>query len=137
MRAATLLASGLLAVLASACGGEDFENKPRPSLPLELTGVIQSDEVTISPDDIGAGPIRIVISNQDNVAHTVTLEGEEVQERVGPVQPQDTATIQETLREGTYEVRAGSSVATPAEIEPGRIVVGPPRDPSNDDVLQP
>ena len=45
------------AALAGGCGEDDFENEPRPPVPMELTGVIQDDKVTVSPSkNIGAGP---------------------------------------------------------------------------------
>src|SRR5919197_5931149 len=94
--------------LVAGCGGSDFQRKPREPVPVQLTGVIQTDRVTISPNKAGAGPIAITISNQTNEAHTLTLEGPSVRERLPPVNPQDTATIQKTLAPGTYEVRAGS-----------------------------
>jgi hypothetical protein len=128
------------------CGEDDFENEPRPPVPIELTGVIQEDEVTVSPNGvdrkIGAGPILITISNQTRDAHTVTLEGEAVRgpsvvERTSPINPLDTATIQKTLRQGSYEVRAGSEIAVPKEIEPARLRIGPPRKSSSDRLLLP
>jgi hypothetical protein len=131
------LATGTLLALASGCGGEDFENKPRPAVPLELTGVIQPDEVTVSPNKVGAGPVLITISNQTGDAHTVTLAGEAVKERIGPVNPQDTATIQKTLGVGRYEVRAGSGVAVPKEIVPAVLRVGRARRDSNNRLLLP
>jgi hypothetical protein len=133
--------AGTLALTASACGEDDFENKPRPPVPIELTGVIQEDKVTVSPDGrdgkLGAGPFLITISNQTPDAHTLTLEGDTVTERVGPVNPEDTATIQKTLRPGNYEVRAGSQVAVPKEIEPAELEIGPERRDSNDRLLLP
>jgi hypothetical protein len=135
--AIALLAAGMLIALGSGCGGGDFKNKPRPPVPFELTGVIQQDKVTVSPDSFGAGPILITISNQTKDAHTVTLEGETVKERVGPVNPQDTATIQKTLSPGTYEVRAGSAVALPKEIQPAVLKVGRERSNSNNRLLLP
>ena len=57
---------------------------------MNLTGVIQPKGVTIGPNGRGAGPFLITISNQTNDAHTVTLEGDSVEETVGPIQPQDT-----------------------------------------------
>ena len=33
-------------------------------MPLELTGVIKDDAVTVSPSKLGAGPVLITISNQ-------------------------------------------------------------------------
>lgn len=124
-------------LLLSGCGGDDFENKRRPAVPIELTGVIQERGVTVSPSKEGAGPFLITISNQTDDAHTVTLEGSRVEERVGPIQPQDTATIQKTLPRGRYEVRAGSEQAVEREIPPAELVIGPDRDPSNDRLLLP
>lgn len=125
------------ALFASGCGGDDFENERRPSVPIELTGVIQDRGVTVSPSKEGAGPFVITISNQTDDAHTVTLEGTSVEERVGPIQPQDTATIQKTLPRGKYEVRAGSEEAVEKEIPPAELEIGPDRDSSNDELLLP
>lgn len=133
-----LLIGGAASCLAAAgCGGEDFKNEPRPPVAVELTGVIQAKRVTVSPEDVGAGPVQITISNQTDQAHTVTLEGSSVEERVGPIQPMDTATIQKTLKEGEYEVRAGSDEAVTREIEPARLRIGTQRDSSNDRLLLP
>ena len=125
------------ALLVSGCGGDDFENEKRPAVPIELTGMIQERGVTVSPDSEGAGPFVITISNQTDDAHTVTLEGTSIEERVGPIQPQDTATIQKTLPTGKYEVRAGSEQAVEKEIPPAELDIGPDRDPSNDQLLLP
>ena len=123
--AVAFLVTGTTAAFAAGCGGgDDFKNEARAPVPRELTGVIEEDKVTVSPDREHAGPISITISNQTKDAHTVTLEGESIKERVGPVNPQDTATIQKTLKRGTYEVRAGSSAAVPEEIRPARLRIG-------------
>jgi hypothetical protein len=136
-RAVALLAAGTLLTIVSGCGGDDFENKPRPPVPEELTGVIQPDKVTVSPSKVGAGPVLITLSNQTDDAHTVTLQGESIEERIGPVNPQDTATIQKTLSPGRYEVRAGSAVAVPKEIIPAVLSVGRERRDSNNRLLLP
>jgi hypothetical protein len=132
-----VLTSTVLAVVVGGCGGHDFENKARPPVPVELTGVIQNNKVTVSPSKVGAGPIQITISNQTKDSHTVTLQGDRVKERVGPINPLDTATIQATLARGTYEVRAGSSVAVPKEIRPATLTIGAPRRDSSDRLLLP
>lgn len=141
IRAAALVAgSALVAVALAGCGGEDkFANKPRPPVPLQLTGVITEERVTVSPDRVGAGPVIITVSNQTQRSHTITLEGDGVQvrETVGPVNPLDTARIQQTLPQGSYEVRAGSSQAMPKEIRAAKLEIGPPRKSSSGEVLLP
>ena len=135
-RTCVVLVAGVAAV-ASGCGTKDFQNKPRPPIPIELTGVIQDKTVTISPAKVGAGPVVITVSNQTKAAHTITLEGESTQERVGPVNPLDTATIQSDLKQGTYEVKAGSSQAVAHEIKPAQLTISKERKGSSNDVLQP
>ena len=137
MRARGVAILATVAAVAGGCGDEDFENRPRPPVPIELTGVIQEKKVTVSPDRVGAGPVLITVSNQTKDAHTLTLEGGSVRERVGPINPLDTATIQKTLRPGSYEVRAGSSVAVEREITPATLVIGKKRRDSNDQLLLP
>ena len=126
------------AIFAAGCGDQDFENKARPPVRLQLSGVIQKDKVTVSPArDLGAGPFEITISNQTDEPHTVTLEGESIKEDAGSLDPTDTLTIKRTLEPGTYEVRAGSEQAVPKEIEPAVLDIGPPRKDSNSDLLLP
>ena len=125
------------ATFLAACGEEDFKNDPRPAQAVNLTGVIQPKGVTISPNNRGAGAFLITVSNQTDDAHTVTLEGDSVEETVGPIQPQDTATIQRTLKPGTYEVRAGSPRAVEREIPPFELRVGKARKSSADELLLP
>jgi hypothetical protein len=124
----------------SACGEDDFENEPRPPTPVQLSGVITEEKVTVSPSELGAGPIVITLSNQTQDSHTVTLEstgGGTIREQVGPINPLDTATIQRTLEPGEYEVRAGSEAAVEREIEPATLDIGPERDSGSDDLLLP
>jgi hypothetical protein len=133
-----LCAAGLV---LSACGEDDFENDPRPPVPLQLTGVITPQKVTVSPSDVGAGPVVITISNQDDAAHTVTLEsadgGGTIREQVGPINPLDTATLQRTLTEGRYTVSAGSEAAVPREIKPATLNIGKERKSGSDELLLP
>lgn len=120
VRKSPILICAAALLLVPGCGDDDFKNDPRAAVPTVLTGVIKPREVIIAPDRVGAGPIEITISNQTDEAHTVTLEGASVEERVGPVNPQDTARIQKTLDPGRYEVRAGADGVKPAELRIGR-----------------
>lgn len=123
--------------LLAGCGADDFENKPRPAGSVDLTGVIADRGVTLSPTKVGAGPVRITLVNETDDVHTVTLEGDSLDATVGPVNPQDTATIQKTLPSGSYELRAGSEQAVEREIPPADLTVGPDRASSNGTLLLP
>ena len=136
-----LLLAGIVAVSAlSGCGQRDYlREPPRPPVPIEITGVITAREVTVSPDRIGGGPVILVISNQDEMSHTVIVEGNGAREQVGPINPQDAATIQTEVSQGRYTVRAGSerAVAPGQGIEPDVLEVGQGRPTGEDDLLRP
>jgi hypothetical protein len=137
MRARVVVTAGIATALIAGCGDDDFANAPRPPIPVELTGVVQDEAVTVSPARVGAGPVRITISNQTRRRQSITLEGETVETQVGPVDPLDTATIRSSLDPGVYEVRAGSAVAVPKEIRPAVLRIGRERRSSSGDLLLP
>ena len=137
MRARVAVTAGIAAALVAGCGDDDFANEPRPPIPIELTGVVQDEAVTVSPARLGAGPVRITISNQTRGRTTITLEGETFRTQVGPVAPLDTATIRRSLDPGVYEVSAGSAVALPKEIRPALLRIGRERRSSSGDLLLP
>jgi hypothetical protein len=133
-----IVVSAMTVIALSGCGGgTDFANKPRPPVPLQLTGVITKAKVTISPSKVGAGPVVITVSNQTGQSHTLTLDGQGVQERVGPINPLDTAQLQKTLKPGRYQVTAGSDKATAKAIAPATLVIGKERASASDKVLLP
>lgn len=134
-RTATVVIAAL--ALAGCGGGDDFENKPRPPVPLQLTGVITKQKVTISPSKVGAGPVVITVSNQTEQSRTLTLDGNGIRERVGPINPLDTAQLQKTLKPGTYTVTAGSEKAAARTITPARLVIGKERPSGSGEVLLP
>jgi hypothetical protein len=135
-RDVSLLLAG--ATLVAGCGGGDhFKNEARPPTPIQLTGVISDRGVTISPKRVGAGPVILTVSNQTDSAHTITLEGNGTTDSVGPVNPLSTAKLQQTLKEGTYTVKAGSKQATANFIPPGELTVTAARPSSSDQLLLP
>jgi hypothetical protein len=157
--AASVLASGSIVLVSAGCGSDDkFKNEPRPPVPTQLTGVITNEEVTVSPDvlplpaekgqqeastDLDT-PIVLVINNQDDEPHTVTLtgktrDGKPIEANTPPINPLDTAQIQQTLPPGRYEVKAGSEKAVdPQEqIAAATLTVNPNRQTSSDDLLLP
>ncbi len=137
MRATACAGLAIAAAILSGCGEDDFENEARAPVRVALTGVIQDDEVTVSPAKVGAGPVEITISNQTDSPHSITLEGESIVERSDQVEPGATATIQKTLKPGSYEVKAGTEKAVPREIQPAVLVIGRERENSNNELLLP
>jgi hypothetical protein len=140
LKSGPLFAFALLATaatVAGGCGSKHFKDQPRPPQPLQLSGVITDKGVTVSPNKFGAGPVVLIVSNQTQQAHTVTLEGGGTRDTVGPVNPLDTAKVQQTLDTGTYTVKAGSSRAVARELKPAILRIGRPRRPSSDQVLLP
>jgi hypothetical protein len=126
------------AILVAGCGGSDkFKNDERPPTPVQLTGVVNDKRVNISPKRVGAGPVILIVSNQTDIARTITLEGGGTTDTVGPVPPLDTAQLQSTLKPGTYTVKAGSEQATTKEIAPGTLTVGQERSSSSNQLLLP
>ena len=140
IRAGALPALCAAGLVLAGCGEDDFKNEPRPPVPVQLTGVITDEKVTISPRELGAGPVVITVSNQTKASHTLTLEsadGGTIREQVGPINPLDTATLQRTLEPGEYTVSAGSETAVPREIAPATLTIGQERKSGSDELLLP
>ena len=140
IRAGALPALCAAGLALAGCGEDDFENEPRPPVPIQLTGVITEEKVTVSPNDVGAGPVVITVSNQTDASHTLTLESSDegtIREQVGPINPLDTATLQRTLEPGSYTVSAGSEAAVPREISPATLTIGQERKSGSDELLLP
>src|SRR3954470_2549938 len=140
IRAAALLSGGaLVGALIAGCGGDDFKNQPRPAVPLQVTGVITDKNITVSPGKFGAGPITLIISNQTQESHSVTLEPAPLNKQsaqkqtVGPINPLDTANIQQSLTQGKWVVKVSSD----GSIKAATLTVGPNRKSSSNDVLLP
>jgi hypothetical protein len=136
IRIGALASAVVSVVLVAGCGGgKDFANQPRPAVPIQLNGVINKDGVQISPNNLGAGPVVIRVSNQTQASHTLTLDGGTgAPVRSAPIAPTDVGTIQATLEQGTYTVKAGSAKAVVRELKPAHLVIGKPRQDSNDQV---
>ncbi len=129
-----------LAIGPSGCGGDDdFGNEQRPPPVVGLGASITPTNVTVSPSRLGAGPIELIASNLTPTSQQLTLSsrslqdgGEPLQQRTGPINPGDTASLTADLAQGTYRVSARSSAIAPATIR-----VGPPRTGAQDQLLQP
>ena len=129
-----------LALAASGCGGDDeFANDPRAPSPITLSASITRVNVTVSPSRLGAGAIELIASNLTGRSQQLTLSsrslsggGDPLEQRTGPINPGDTASLTADLAQGVYRVSTGSGAITPATIR-----VGPPRPSAQDELVQP
>jgi hypothetical protein len=137
--AALLSGAAAAALMVAGCGGsKDFADKPRPAAAITLTGTIKDSGVSVSPSRVGAGPVVIMISNQTQSSHTLTLDGGDIAPvRTGPINPADTGQIKRTLAPGSYVVKAGSEKAVSREIPPAHLLIGKARPSSNDQLELP
>jgi hypothetical protein len=133
----------LIAVVALAgCGDDDtgeYDNKPRPPAPINVTAAIGDDRIRVSPETFGSGPVVIIISNQSGAPQTVTLETDEIgggsggiRRSTSEIASRSTGQLKVDPPEGTYRLSVGSAGITPAELE-----VGARRRSAQDELLQP
>jgi hypothetical protein len=130
-----LAAAGALAAFAPGCGGtETRSNQLRPPAPIDVAVKIDANSVDVDPKRFGAGPITITASNQSSASLSITIDGPQVRQTVGPINPQDTATLKVDLkRSGEYTLSADSS----GTIKPAKVEVGPKRPSAQNRLLQP
>lgn len=129
-----------LAFGAAGCGADDeFANDERAATRLTVSASITGNDVSVSPSRLGAGPIELLASNLTSTSQRLTLRSqaltdgaEPLQQRTGPINPGDTASLTADLVQGTYRVTTGSRAITPALLR-----VGPARPDGQDQLLQP
>ena len=129
-----------LVALTSGCGGDDeFANRERAPAPIVLSASITPRDITVSPSRVGAGTIELIASNLTSDSQQITLRSEmlsagtaPLQQRTGPINPGDTASLTADLVQGTYRVTTGAGRTPSATIR-----VGPTRSGASDGLLQP
>ena len=135
MSAAGMACAALLG--AAGCGSDDAHvNDPRPPSPLNISASITPSRITVSPKEVGAGPISLVIANITSSAQRVTLEsaddpgsGPGTTRTTQPIAPNGTAVLKTAVEQGAYAVRVESDEITPASFD-----VGPQRESAQNDV---
>lgn len=131
---AITLAVTALAAAAGGCGGDDeARSEQRPPVPINVSILIGPERMTASPDTFGAGPVTLLVSNQSGAAQSLTVEGPRLRRSVGPIPPDDTATVKVTMATGDFTVSAEED----AGIEPAALTVGAPRDTAQNELLLP
>ena len=136
----TAAGTAVVALLAGGCGGDDeFANRKRAPATITLSASITPRDITVSPSRIGAGTVELIASNLTSMSQQITLRSEmlsagtpPLEQRTGPINPGDTASLTADLVPGTYRVTTGSDRQPSATIR-----VGPTRSGSSDQLLLP
>src|SRR2546423_4166735 len=148
------LAVATAAFSLAGCGSDNsYKNKPRPPEPINITAAITKKSVSISPAQLGAGPVVILISNQTDTRQVAIIESNEAAsstasqgkprdplctsskfcERTGFIPPEDTAQIKVVVQPDTvYRLKTGDGKITPAQLR-----VTAERPSAQNDVLTP
>ena len=133
-----LALAGLLGL--PACGDdEDHVNGARPPASINVTAAIVDGRITVSPRSFGAGPIRLLVTNQTSSPRAITFETDEVggdspglRQKSSAIDPSGTATLEVDVREGRYAISVSGS-----GVKPAAVAVGARRPSAQDELLQP
>jgi hypothetical protein len=113
---------------------------------VNLTVYINNSRILVSPSSIGAGPVTFIVTNQASTAESLTVQstsGGAALATTAPINPQATSEVQVNFTPGTYTVATNGSggtdaaQASPTQIQPASLLVGPQRENSNGALLQP
>ena len=134
IRALAGVAVMALVVVAAGCGGGDeARSDERPPVPINISVNLNERGITASPEEFGAGPVTMLIANQSGASQTLTIDGPRLRRSIGPINPQDTATVRLRVEPGEYTVSAGES----AGLRDTTLRVGPERPSAQNDLLLP
>jgi hypothetical protein len=155
-RSAFVAALGALTLVAAGCGAESHTNDPRPQVALQVSVTINPGQVLVQPRAIAVdeartqqipqnqnqaqppirtdapATVRIVAANQTDSEARLELIGPS-SAISGPIPGHSPGTLQAELKSGTYTV----AVQGIPGARPGKLVVGPYRASSENDVLLP
>jgi hypothetical protein len=149
-------ALALAAVFAIGCGAESHPNEPRPQSPTRVSVTISENGVIVQPTTIAVGPektqqipqnqdhaqpvrktkeplaVVFVAANQTEAETHLEVDGP-TKVKSGPLHPNSPGTTQANLPTGTYTITAAGVPGA----KPAKLVVGPVRTSSQNDVLLP
>lgn len=155
-RAAVAGTIGALVLAAAGCGAETHTNDPRPQVALQVSVTIGDKAIEVQPPAIAVdaastqqipqnqnhpqppirtkapATVRIVASNQTDIDTRLEIRGPRSTSS-GPIPANSPGTLQTSLPTGTYVIAARG--ISGARI--GKLVVGPYRASSENDVLLP
>ena len=155
--AALACALGAVALLGAGCGAEESVNDPRPQPPTRVSVAISDDAITVQPPRIAIGPeptqqipqnqhagqpsvrsnaplnVVFVAANLTDVDSHLEVRGNGKDFNSQPLVANANVTLQAILPTGVYRVSASGIPGA----ESAKLVVGPRRTSSENDLLLP
>jgi hypothetical protein len=155
--AALTCALAAAAVFAAGCGSSEHPNEPRPQPPTRLSVTVSEDAVTVTPPRIAVGPeptqqipqnqnarqppvrskaplnVVFVAANLTGADSHLRIHGNGKDLTSQPLYAGSNVTLQAILPTGVYRV---SAAGVPGA-KPAKLVVGPYRTSSENDLLLP
>jgi hypothetical protein len=146
-----------LAAVSAGCGAEERVNEPRPQPPTRVSVAVSANEITVQPSRIAIGPeptqqipqnqragqppvrsnapldVALVAANLTPVESRLEVRGRRKSATSEPLVANGNVTLLASLPTGVYRIRAADIPAA----KPARLVVGPYRTSSENDVLLP
>lgn len=146
MRIRTIGQLALTALVVSACGsaGGQSPSVARPANPVNLTVYVNDSRVSVSPAQVGAGPITFIVTNQASHAEALAISmGGSTLASTAPINPQGTTQVSVDFKPGRYTIATGdqgrneAQLSKQSSIRPASIHIGRQRASSSNSVLQP
>jgi hypothetical protein len=114
----------VVAGVTAGCGSTpNYANDPRPPAPIAVSASVNSGRISVSPARIGAGPIRLLVANLSKKSLEVVVDpvdSDGTGARSGLINPQSTASLQLTVKQGTYRLKSAQGSVSPATLAVGK-----------------
>lgn len=103
----------LAAIILAGCGSNERPaNELRPPAPIQLNASLMPKKISISPHQIGGGPITLIVSNLTGSDQRVTFGSNSpsgtsdlrIDSQSADIAPNNTALMKADLTDGTYSL---------------------------------
>ncbi len=112
----------LAALVVAGCGAKErTANELRPPAPIQLNASLMPKRISISPTQIGGGPVTLIVSNLTSTEQRITFGANSpsgtselrIDSQSATIAPNNTATMKADLTEGTYSLSVeGETIPT-------------------------
>jgi hypothetical protein len=112
----------LAALIVAGCGTKErTANELRPPVPIQLNASLMPKKISLSPNQIGGGPVTLIVSNLTATEQRITFGANSpsgtselrIDSQSATIAPNDTAAMKAELSDGTYSLSVeGESIPT-------------------------